>query len=67
MERIEKVWICTNNDLNDLLSKSERKKFNKWICGQTGVLIASGELAYFLHDVERFIKQIRFKVPTYFD
>jgi hypothetical protein len=68
MERIDgKVWVFTKNDIKELLSKKEQKKFGKWMEGQTGVILDSGEFGYFAHDVERFIKFTRFNIPTYFD
>jgi hypothetical protein len=68
MHRMEEgIWACTKVDLESLMNKKELKKFYKWIGGQTGPILPTGEFAYYLHDVERFIKKIRFNIPTYFD
>ena len=49
-----------------LLNKTERPKFKKWICGQTGELLKHG-LGVYTWDVRRFIELVREGKPTYFD
>lgn len=65
--RVEGIWVCTEEDLKARLTPLERKKFYKWFNGQTGIILDTGELGYYLHDVDRFIKLYRQGVRTYFD
>jgi hypothetical protein len=65
--RVDGIWVCTLADLDDLLTPLEYRKFKKWINGQTGMILETGEFTYYLHDVERFIKLYRHGVKTYFD
>lgn len=53
-------------DLELFMSKSELKKFDKWIRGQTCALI-DGKMVFYSWDVERFLKLVREKIPTFFD
>lgn len=65
--KYEGIWVCTKEDLNVRLTPLERKKFNTWFNGQTGIILDTGEFCYYLHDVERFIKLYRHGIKTYFD
>jgi len=68
MEKIEgQLYAYSDKDIKLFLTKQERKKFYQWMSGQTGPVLKDGTCGYFRHDVERFIKLIRAKVPTYFD
>jgi len=65
--RIEGIWVCTEEDLKARLSPRELKKFKIWFNGQTGMLLENGELDYYLHDVDRFIRLYRNGTPTFWD
>jgi len=56
-----------SEDLDILMTKVERKKFNKWIGGQTICVTDKGEFGYYSWDVESFLNLIRKGTPTYFD
>jgi hypothetical protein len=55
-----------SEDIEAELTPEEMKKFNKWICGQTGCIV-DGKFAYYSWDVERFINMVRKGTITYFD
>jgi hypothetical protein len=65
--RVEGIWVCIQEDLDARLTPLERKQFKKWMGGQTGIILDTGEFGYYLHDVERFIKLYRHGVKTYFN
>ena len=52
-----------NNDMNEkevkkLLRQNKIKwaEFDKWMCGQTCPVLDGGEIGYYHHDVDRFIR-----------
>ena len=50
----------TFKEIKNLLTKSEYKSFEKWICGQTGTMnLKTKELLVYAWDVNRFIDIVR--------
>ena len=56
----------TSDDLDRIMTLKEKDHFLNWMYGQT-VCIIDAEVAYYGTDVRRFMSNVRFGKPTYFD
>lgn len=66
MEKYRGPKYYFQEEVEKLMTTDELKQFAEWFDGQTGPLV-DGKCAYYVHDVNRFLKLVRENVPTYWD
>lgn len=63
----EHPYGYTIKQVEEILTKTELKKFDKWFIGQTCTGDNNGNMIVYTHDLERFVRLVRNNTPTYWD
>lgn len=53
--------------IDNFMSEDEIRKFNEWMNGQTCMQDEKLGTIIYAHDVERFLRLVRFGTPTFWD